>query len=104
MPQLRCSAQNCAHNSEQCCCRGEIKVAGNQAHHSENTCCSNFYEDQGGARNSVSQAPTVQMNVGCEATNCTHNNNCNCAADSIDVSGYNACNCDDTCCSSFYPK
>ena len=55
MPQLRCSAQNCAHNSEQCCCRGEIKVAGNEAQHSENTCCSNFYEDQGGARNAVSQ-------------------------------------------------
>ena len=52
----------------------------------------------------MSQSPTLQMNVGCEATNCVHNSNCNCNADSIDVSGYNACNCDDTCCSSFCSK
>lgn len=104
MPKLRCSAQNCIHNAQECCCRGEIKVGGEGAEHSEHTCCSNFYENQGGAQNAaVSQEPTVQMEVACEAQNCTHNKDCKCHADCIDVSGYNACHCDDTCCSSFYP-
>lgn len=105
MPKLRCSAQSCIHNAQEACCRGEIKVAGESAEHSEHTCCSNFYENLNGAQDAaVSQEPTLQMAVACEAKNCAHNNGGQCYADYIDVSGYNACRCDDTCCSSFYPR
>lgn len=104
MPKLRCSAQNCMHNSNECCCRGEIEVAGESAGNSEETCCSNFYEDMGNARDAMDQEPTEFMEVQCRAENCTHNEGCKCHADSIDVSGYGACKCDDTCCSSFKPQ
>lgn len=103
MPKLRCTAQSCIHNSSECCCRGEIDVAGTGAEHSEDTCCGNFYEDIGNARNAVSQEPTEFMEVGCEAQNCMHNVACKCQADYIDVSGYGAQHCGETCCSSFKP-
>lgn len=104
MPKLRCSAESCIHNNSQCCCRGEIEVAGQGAGTSDETCCANFYDDLGRAKNAVAQEPTVNMDVQCEATNCTYNNACKCNADSIDVSGYGACKCDETCCSSFKPQ
>ncbi len=104
MPKLRCSAQSCMHNNSECCCRGEIEVAGESAGHSEDTCCSNFYQDTGSTRDAVGQEPTEFMDVQCQAQNCTHNENCKCEADYIDVSGYGACECDETCCSSFKPQ
>ncbi|MBE6022144.1 MAG: DUF1540 domain-containing protein [Cellulosilyticum sp.] len=104
MPKLRCSAQACIHNNQECCCRGEIQVSGQGADHSEETCCSNFYEDIGNARNVIQQEQTVYMDVTCEAENCTHNVAYKCQADYIDVSGYSACKCDETCCSSFKPQ
>ncbi len=104
MPKLRCSAESCIHNNSAYCCRGEIQVAGHSAGTSDDTCCANFYEDAGNARNSVSQSPTEEMEVGCEATHCTYNNACRCDAEAIDVSGYGACKCDETCCSTFKQK
>ena len=104
MPKLRCSAQNCMHNSSECCCRGAIEVAGTSAGHSEETCCSNFYQNIGNMSNAVGQEPTEYMEVQCEAENCTHNEGYQCQADSIDVSGHGACKCDETCCSSFKPQ
>lgn len=104
MPKLRCSAQGCIHNTSDCCCRGEIEVAGESAGHSEDTCCSNFYQDAGNARNAAGQEPTEFMDVQCQAQNCTHNESFKCQADYIDVSGHSACECDETCCSSFKPQ
>lgn len=104
MLKLRCSAEKCIHNDHECCCRGEIEVAGQNASHSEETCCSSFYEDMGNVRNAIDQEPTVYMEVQCQAQNCTHNKNGECQADYIDMSGYGARQCDATCCSSFKPQ
>ena len=104
MPKLRCSAENCAHNTDQCCCRGEIEVAGKTAHTTEDTCCSSFYPDAGGARNAVSQEPVINAEIGCSAKNCTHNKDCKCCADSIDMNGYGANESRETACSTFCPQ
>ncbi|AYE34618.1 DUF1540 domain-containing protein [Clostridium septicum] len=39
--------------------------------------------------------------IKCEATNCIHNNNCQCEAESVDVAGVSACTSEQTECSSF---
>lgn len=104
MPKLRCSAESCLHNNSQYCCRGEIQVAGQSAGTSDDTCCANYYEDLGNTRNAVEQSPTPDMDVQCEAQNCTYNNAYKCYANAIDVSGYGASKCDETCCSTFRPE
>ncbi len=103
MPNLRCSAESCLYNNEQYCSRGEINVAGLSASTSDDTCCANYCEGHGGAKNAVGD-PTPQMEVSCEAKKCTYNQNYQCQASSIDVSGYGANKAMDTCCSSFYPE
>ncbi|MEG0014831.1 MAG: DUF1540 domain-containing protein [Cellulosilyticaceae bacterium] len=99
MPKLNCGVSNCAHNSEDCCCLNQIGVAGDAANNSIETCCSNFSE-QTGATNSM-ESPNAALEVECQANNCTHNDNCKCCAQSIDIAGQGASNCVDTCCSSF---
>ena len=104
MSKVRCTAQGCIHNYSECCSRGEIQVAGTRADHSEETCCANFYEDIGNARNALNEQPTEFMDVGCEAQNCIYNIAYKCQADYIDMSGYGAVRCAETCCSSFKPQ
>lgn len=99
MPKLNCGVSNCAHNCSDQCCLNQIDVSGSAATNSVETCCSNFIE-QTGATNSL-ESPNMALEVECKAENCTHNSNCKCCADSIDIAGQGACNCGDTCCSSF---
>lgn len=101
MPKLNCCVNNCAHNAESCCSLGQIQVDGSAANSSAETCCNNFAE-QTGASN-CSCTPNPSLKVDCKATDCTHNKECECCADSIDVAGSGACNCQDTQCSSFCP-
>lgn len=44
------------------------------------------------------------VEVLCEARNCTFNESCKCTANTIDISGTNACECNETQCSSFENK
>nr|WP_302596934.1 DUF1540 domain-containing protein [uncultured Cellulosilyticum sp.] len=104
MPKLRCSASSCAHNQEECCCRGKINVAGEAASTSNETCCDNFFEDAGNARDAVSQEPMENIDIDCEAQNCVHNQSCKCHADYVDVNGYGANSAGETACSSFCPQ
>lgn len=99
MPRLNCSVSNCSHNCDDACCLNQIGVAADHASSPEGTCCSNFIE-QTGATNSM-ESPNASLEVGCSATNCTHNDGCRCCADSIDIAGQGASNSVDTLCSSF---
>lgn len=99
MPKLKCSVSNCAHHCDDLCCLNHIGVGADHADNPEETCCTNFME-QSGATNSA-ENPNDALDVGCHAENCTFNENHQCSADSIDISGQGACNCTDTCCSSF---
>ena len=100
MPKLNCGVENCAYNAERCCCLGNINVDGsNNTEHTEGTCCNSFTEDSGA--HNCSGVPAVDSEVDCQATNCTHNDNCKSHADSIEVVGNGACRCGETECSSF---
>lgn len=102
MPKLQCSATTCAYNCEELCCLNKIGVAGENAATSPNTCCSSFNE-QSGATNSA-ENPNTELEVACEACNCTFNNDRTCCADHISIAGSNACHCEETECSSFKPE
>ncbi|SHH91297.1 protein of unknown function [Clostridium collagenovorans DSM 3089] len=103
MPQLSCCVDSCTHNKENCCCKNTIKVGGKKAEKPSSTCCESFHEQDGSFTNSI-ETPNAALDVKCDATNCIHNCNCSCAADSIDVSGVSACSCDQTQCSSFQER
>lgn len=99
MPRLSCGVCNCANNADECCCLGEIGVAGDHAQTSEQTCCGNFLEKKD-ITNSTGNA-NLHLSVKCDACNCTHNANHECCADSIDITGFGASNSMETACSSF---
>lgn len=99
MPKLSCSVHNCSNHAEGCCSLGKIDVSGAHADHSSETCCSNFQE-QIGATNAMN-TPNETLSVGCNATDCMHNSNQVCGAESISVAGAGATNSVDTQCSSF---
>ena len=42
--------------------------------------------------------------LGCNVTSCTHNNEQRCCLNSIEVKGNNACQCDETCCGSYFEE
>ena len=103
MPKLNCSVANCAYNAESCCCLGNVKVDGSSnTEHTEGTCCNSFAE--GGSGHNCSGVPADYSEIDCQATNCTHNDNCKCHADTIQVAGNGADRCGETECSTFCKK
>ena len=101
MPNLSCSVSNCSHNDNCLCNLNSIDVSGGGS--KANTCCNNFTESQGFSNCSCSGSP--ETNIACQAKDCTHNNNCSCDADRVDVcSCGQSCNCHDTECTSFVKK
>ena len=64
MTNLGCCVENCVHNEDNMCCRGNIKVDGHKAHDAGETCCASF-QDCGchGATNST-RRPNAK-NRGC---------------------------------------
>lgn len=85
MTNLGCCVENCVHNEDNMCCRGNIKVDGHKAHDAGETCCASF-QDCGcnGATNST-RRPNAKIEVACDASNCMYNNNMMCSAGHIDV-------------------
>lgn len=102
MPKLSCNVTNCGNNNDNYCCISNIDVSGDRATNSVSTCCSSFIE-QTGATNCTT-IPNPEVAVKCEAHNCKHNCDCECKADSIQIAGHGACDCEDTECSSFCCK
>lgn len=103
MPQLACNASSCYHNKSNHCCKSAIDVAGQSATTSSATCCNSYYE-KGDSFTNEDMSPNSNLYVACHANKCVHNQDCHCEADSIDISGANACNCEQTQCSSFSCK
>ncbi|HJB49619.1 MAG: DUF1540 domain-containing protein [Clostridium sp.] len=88
MTNLRCTVTSCANNSQDCCCRPDIKVAGACACGCEQTCCSDFTGKSGSASNVSScgcSNPNPSLHVRCEARNCIYNENNECIAENIHV-------------------
>lgn len=101
MTQLKCSAQTCMYNEDHYCCKGDIMVEGRDATEPSATCCASFRERTGERASNSAGSPCREIDVDCEAVQCTFNDSCKCAANAIGIAGSHACQCEDTECSSF---
>ncbi|RDU25276.1 DUF1540 domain-containing protein [Anaerosacchariphilus polymeriproducens] len=101
MTNLECSVRNCLYNEENRCCKGEIKVGGDEANRTEETCCRSFVERARNVYSNVSGQPSERLQVRCTAANCKYNDSWKCSASHIGIAGSNATNWEDTECSSF---
>ncbi len=103
MPALSCSATTCIYNKQELCSKGDIKIGGSNAHKPGETCCESFQErGQDAMANSMASGMgCTNIAIDCEAQNCQFNESCKCTAGGIQISGSEACCCDDTKCCSF---
>ena len=105
MPVLECSVKTCSHNMDNKCCLDSIKIEGRSANTTDGTLCSSFsLRKEGAMSNSMDKNPSNTSQIMCEAVKCTYNQDCMCHAQSIDVSGRNACVCGETECATFKCK
>lgn len=104
MPNLLCDVRNCSYNKEEHCTLSHIKVDGDTATNVESTCCSSFDPTEYAASN-CSHEVKEDVDVKCSAGNCLFNNECNCKALDIKISGPSTTSCShDTQCASFWSK
>lgn len=101
MTNLDCSVASCLYNQSQCCCKGDIRVEGKDADSPQGTCCGSFREKKGDSYTNVAGDPSRSVHVACDAVNCVYNADYKCSADTIGISGSNACDCKQTECASF---
>ncbi len=101
MSCLKCNANTCDNNVNGYCCKEHIDVTGHHACTSDDTCCSDFVDHT--ASNCTHHADAT-TDISCNATDCKHNCDGHCHAHDVDVAGYGASNCSQTCCSSFVPE
>ena len=99
MTRLDCSVVNCTYNKDNSCCKDNIHVGGHNAKVTDQTCCESFRERKYDGTRNADDIPSKPTEVGCDAT--TYNQSCKCHADQIQVSGSNACHCDQTECATF---
>lgn len=106
MTKLQCSAVHCEYNSNNRCCRPEIKVGGGrEAKSSQQTCCDSFREKTGTMKNSASYChPDNSLTVACTAMCCDYNQNGMCAAQAIKIGDVSACRSGETECHTFTCK
>jgi hypothetical protein len=98
---LECNAKNCVHNTDNCCCKNEIQVAGDHACRRDETCCESFDERRGDRFTNKVEQPAHVIDVKCTATNCIYNEGSKCNANHISISGSSADRMDETKCASF---
>lgn len=101
MTQLSCSVASCRYNEDDCCCRNEIMVNGQSATSSQETCCESFEERTANSVSNRTGSPEKETEIGCKAKKCVHNENEQCSASGIGVSGRSACCCSETECETF---
>ncbi|ONI38878.1 hypothetical protein AN396_01540 [Candidatus Epulonipiscium fishelsonii] len=102
MPRLICNVDTCGHHYDSLCGLNSIGITGSSATTDSETKCSNFIT-YAGASNSMTGG-SLNLDVQCQAVNCTHNERQKCQADFISIAGINAFTESDTECSGFCPK
>lgn len=100
MAVLECNVVTCAHNSDDKCCRGEIKVDGPDAANSASTCCCSYDECGCGCKNET-KCPDRTVEINCSAVNCVYNDSEVCKATLVGMVGHSAKNSKETECATF---
>ena len=103
MTSLGCNAKNCSYNVKHKCTKNDIKVQGSTADRKADTCCASFKEDSCSAKNHTG-SPNDKLNIMCYAKNCVYNDNHDCTADNVEITGAIASEYKQTSCSSFKNK
>lgn len=89
MTSLHCDATNCGNNKDSFCCRPDIMVGGPRANASTQTYCANFIDAKdcsGMPQDAIDHSsPNSSLDVHCEVTKCTYNENKACNASRIDI-------------------
>lgn len=101
MTRLDCSVKTCVHNSENCCCKRGILVEGSEARDTCDTCCGSFEENRGGMFKNLFKTPETRLQVDCDAVTCVYNDDHQCRAEKIAISGDGARAVGQTECVSF---
>jgi delta-aminolevulinic acid dehydratase/porphobilinogen synthase len=101
MTVLDCSVTGCAYNEDRCCCKGDIKVEGKDAKKTAETRCGSFKEKGCDCGSNAVKRGSKEIDVVCDACNCSFNENHKCGAGHIGIAGGDACNCQETECASF---
>ncbi len=104
MAELICRAENCAHNREKYCCKGDIMVGGRHASCQGDTCCESFRKKTGDSLSSSTSHPSPTISIDCEAAGCIYNQNYKCTANRVQISGNGADAAGETSCSTFKEK
>lgn len=99
MTDIYCSAVQCAHNKENCCCLGNVHVGGKNAESSDCTCCDSFIKQH--ATMQIGESVCHCSCIDCDAGECRYNCDGECCADTVNIKGDNSCRCDETCCCTF---
>ena len=63
MTKLECSAKNCVHYAEGCCCKSSITVDGAHARCADDTCCASFSENTGGVFKNLFKTPESKLDA-----------------------------------------
>lgn len=102
MTKLECTVVNCMYNRDKACCKGNVHVSGEEAKMVSETSCESFRNrnnDQ--VTSSADMIPAKKTDISCDATACCYNELRKCDAEKIQMSGCDACNCEQTACSTF---
>lgn len=103
MAKISCEVYRCEYNCEGGCRLETIKVDGADAQTCAETVCDSYTDrDEKGCVNCTpADCACNNCEVECDAEECTHNSNCYCTADRIDVGCADACCCSETECRTF---
>ena len=101
MPDLNCTVVSCVFNKTERCCKGDIKVEGAKARVTEETRCASFRPQKGDSFFNKAETPDKHICVNCEATDCVHNETCECKAEHIGIVGGHVYDSKETECATF---
>lgn len=101
MQKINCDVNNCSHNKEGVCYSNRVDI-GSTSCTDNDTCCGSFLDRRhySDLTNNTNSSGSCDCLI-CKATECTHNENCNCTLSSINVSGSHANIYTETCCESY---
>jgi len=102
MPKLTCECSLCMHHKDNCCCKPNVDVKGENATSKSDTFCNSFFAKGEGSFNSVAfSTENVDVNVACNVVKCKHKSGNFCSAPNVGITNSTATTMKSTVCSTF---